>query len=173
MAEDVRLEKVWRREMMMLEMLAIADIRDQARPFLALGSRPLGRYLMERLYWLLHSTPMLHRKTLLSDRSPSGLVDPVLRAQVVEVKVPTLSSLLLKRDRVGEQRTNLKQHLEKSLVRLSQMMSGSLHPYIVPASKLNLGCSSNRSFVPHPSPKEAEDALELAELGQPKPCLFS
>lgn len=62
---------------------------------------------------------MLHRTTLLSDRSPSELVDSILRAQVVEVEVPTLFSSLPERGRVEEQRTNLKQHLGKGPVRSS------------------------------------------------------
>lgn len=40
---------------------------------------------MERLYLLLQSTPMLPRTTLLFDRPLSGLVDLILRAQVLEV----------------------------------------------------------------------------------------
>ena len=67
----------------------------------------------------------------------------------------------------------LTQHLKKGRVRSCQMVKISLLTYIVSAGKSSPGCCSNRSFVLHPSPKEAEDALGLAEPGKPAPCLSS
>lgn len=62
---------------------------------------------------------MLRQTTLLSDRSLSGLIDLILRAQVVEVLVSTLFSSLPEHDRVGEQRTYLKQRLRNGSVKPS------------------------------------------------------
>lgn len=51
------------------------------------------------------------------------------------------------------------------------MMRRSLLTYI--ASAGNLSPDSNRPFVHHPSLKEVEDALGLAEPGLPTSYLFS
>ena len=165
--------------MMAEDVKATAGIKVQALGLLHLGSLGLAHLsrwmvLEERLFWRPSSNPILHRTTVLSDRWLSGLVDLVLRAQVVEVEVPTPFSSLPEHDRAGTQHMNLKQHLTRGSVRSFQLTRRRALAYIVSAGNLSLGYCSNRPTVPHhPCPKEAEDALELAEPGKPASCLFS
>ena len=71
----------------MLEVSAAAGIMMQDHRLPDIGGRPPKNWmcLISCQYWLLLLIPLVHRMPLRSDRLLGGLVDSVLRVQVVEV----------------------------------------------------------------------------------------
>ena len=149
-----------------LVMLAAEGMRVQSRRSSTFGSRLLKGGIPE-------SAPLGPLPALSSDRLLSGFVYSTLRARVVEVSGPRLSSSLPECSRAGAQRKCLKRRLRNGPVRTSQMTSKGLLAYIVSARNSSPGFCSNHPFVHPLSPMEVEDALALVELGKPASYLFS